>query len=83
VSIQPELWVEQAAAALTSYRDAFGARVVHCVDDPDSVVKSAVDAGAVATSPVGDEHGWRLGRVVDSFGHEWEVGKPMAGWPPP
>lgn len=127
VSIQPELWVEQAGAALAFYRDAFGARVVHCVgegddivaqlavdeamfwvaaagpelgrfspkalgggtgrtllvvDDPDSVVKSAVDAGAVATSAVGDEHGWRVGRVVDPFGHEWEVGKPIGPWPP-
>jgi PhnB protein len=127
VSIQPELWVEQAGAALSFYRDAFGATVVHCVgegddivaqlavgeamfwvaaagpemgrfspralgggtgrmllivDDPDSVVKSAVDAGAVATSAVGDEHGWRIGRVVDPFGHEWEIGKPVEPWPP-
>jgi len=33
-------------------------------------------------SPVGDEHGWRIGRVVDPFGHEWEIGKPIVPWPP-
>jgi hypothetical protein len=26
---------------------------------------------------VGDEHGWRLGRIVDPFGHEWEIGVPL------
>jgi PhnB protein len=30
-----------------------------------------------------DEHGWRLGRIIDPFGHEWEIGRPVAGWPPP
>jgi PhnB protein len=28
-----------------------------------------------------DEHGWRLGRVFDPFGHEWEIGKPLGEWP--
>jgi PhnB protein len=31
---------------------------------------------------VGDEHGWRLGRIVDPFGHEWEIGFPLGTWPP-
>ena len=25
-----------------------------------------------------EEHGWRLGRVVDPFGHHWEIGRPLA-----
>jgi PhnB protein len=29
-----------------------------------------------------DEHGWRLGRIVDPFGHEWEIGRPLGDWPP-
>lgn len=57
-------------------------RTLLVVDDPDSVVGSAVGAGAVVTSPVGDEHGWRIGRVVDPFGHEWEIGRPIGPWPP-
>jgi uncharacterized glyoxalase superfamily protein PhnB len=36
----------------------------------------AVAAGAAELSPVDDEHGWRIGRVVDPFGHEREIGKP-------
>lgn len=122
-SIQPELWVDDARAALTFYCAAFDATVLHLVgdgndlvaqlgvgdaafwvasasatmkrfspraidgatsrtllvvDDPDVVVKQAVDAGATETSAVAAEHGWRLGRIVDPFGHEWEIGKPLS-----
>ena len=31
-------------------------------------------AGATELSPVEEEHGWRLGRIEDPFGHEWEIG---------
>ena len=126
-TIQPELWVDRAGAAVAFYQAAFGASVLHCVgdgddivaqlsvgdaafwvtaasssmrrfspkaidgttsrtllvvDDPERVVAQAVAAGATEASPVGDEHGWRLGRIVDPFGHEWEIGKPLGAWPP-
>jgi PhnB protein len=57
-------------------------RVLLVVEDPDAVAARAVAAGAVETSPVADEHGWRLGRVTDPFSHEWEIGKPLGPWPP-
>ena len=57
-------------------------RVLLVVDDPDAMHARAVTAGATAASPVADEHGWRLGRVVDPFGHEWEIGRPLGTWPP-
>lgn len=57
-------------------------RTLLVVDDPDHVHEQAVRAGASETSPVTNEHGWRLGRVVDPFGHEWEVGRPIGAWPP-
>jgi PhnB protein len=52
-------------------------RTLLVVDDPDTVVRQAVAAGATESSAVGDEHGWRLGRIVDPFGHEWEIGVPL------
>jgi PhnB protein len=52
------------------------------VADPDAVVDQAAASGAVVTSQVGNEHGWRLGRIVDPFGHEWEIGMPLGTWPP-
>jgi PhnB protein len=43
-----------------------------------SSVARAVAAGASQVYPVGEEYGWRLGRVVDPFGHHWEIGRPLA-----
>jgi PhnB protein len=57
-------------------------RMLLVVDDPEPVLAAAVAAGATQASPVGDEHCWRLGRFVDPFGHEWEVGRPVIPWPP-
>lgn len=126
-SLQPELWVDRADAAVRFYESAFGATVLHLVGDgdqivaqlavegaafwvasadpdrgrfsptaiggrtsrtlllvgdPDQVHAQAVRAGATATAPVSDEHGWRIGRVVDPFGHEWEIARPLGEWPP-
>jgi PhnB protein len=125
--IQPELWVDPAAAAVAFYVVAFGARVLHqvgagdeivaqlgigdaafwvssggqmgpryspaaiggatgrtllVVDDPDAMFARAVEAGATPASEMADEHGWRLGRILDPFGHEWEIGRPLGLWPP-
>lgn len=53
-------------------------RMVMVVDDPDAVFKRALDAGATQVWPVADqEYGWRVGRLVDPFGHHWEIGKPL------
>ena len=57
-------------------------RMLLVVDDPAAVHRRAVDAGAVEKSPVGEEHGWLVGRVVDPYGHEWEIGKPLGARPP-
>ena len=56
--------------------DRATSRTLVIVEDPDSVMRQAVAAGATETSPVQNEHGWRLGRIVDPFGHEWEIGVP-------
>jgi len=52
------------------------ARFLLVVDEPDAVQAQAVAAGATEESSVHSEHGWRVGRVVDPFGHEWEIGRP-------
>ena len=57
-------------------------RLLLNVDDPDAAVQRAVEAGATVVRAVTDEHGWRLGRIADPFGHHWEVGRPLVPWPP-
>lgn len=50
-------------------------RMVLTVADPDAIFARAVKAGANAVHAVGEMHGWRVGRVVDPFGHHWEIGR--------
>jgi haloacetate dehalogenase len=79
-------WVAASSAALRRFSpaaiDGATSRTLLVVDDPGSVLQKAVAAGATELSPVSDEHGWRLGRIVDPFGQEWEVGAPLGPWPP-
>jgi PhnB protein len=79
-------WVSSASEDLGRLSpEAIGGatgRFLLVVDDPEGVVSAAVAAGATETSPVADEHGWRLGRIRDPFGHEWEIGRPLGAWPP-
>jgi PhnB protein len=79
-------WVAGTSTSMKrlSPRAADGAtsRTLLVVEDPERLVGQAVAAGATETSPVADEHGWRLGRIVDPFGHEWEIGFPLGAWPP-
>jgi PhnB protein len=78
-------WVSTSSPELKrlSPRSIGGAtsRTLLVVDDPDAVHRQAVSAGATESSPVGNEHGWRIGRIVDPFGHEWEIGAPLGPWP--
>jgi PhnB protein len=53
-------------------------RIILTVADPDAVFARAVAAGASQVFPVGEEYGWRLGRVLDPFGHHWEIGRQIA-----
>ncbi|HEX3988266.1 MAG TPA: VOC family protein [Verrucomicrobiae bacterium] len=53
-------------------------RMLLTVENPDAAFARAVSAGAKVISPVTNQHGWRFGRVVDPYGHHWEIGKPLA-----
>jgi PhnB protein len=44
--------------------------------------REAVAAGARQIYPAAEAHGWLLGRIDDPYGHHWEVGRPLAPWPP-
>jgi PhnB protein len=79
-------WVEDESPAHGNFspKTVGGAtsRVLLVVDDPEAVVARAVAEGAKLIDPVSDEHGWRLGRIEDPYGHRWEIGHPLIDWPP-
>ncbi len=52
-------------------------RMILTVPDPGASFARAVAAGAREVVAVEDNYGWRLGRVVDPFGHRWEIGHPL------
>jgi PhnB protein len=51
-------------------------RMIFTVADPDAMFARAVKAGATEVHPVSEGYGWRVGRIVDPFGHHWEIGRP-------
>jgi PhnB protein len=48
-------------------------RMILITDDPEMLFDRALKAGATRVFPIGEEHGWKLGRIVDPFGHHWEI----------
>ena len=76
-----EFWVaEESPEHLNFSPESLGGcsvRMLLLVEDPQAVQARAVNAGATEIVPVTEAHGWRLGRVVDPFGHHWEIGRPV------
>jgi PhnB protein len=52
-------------------------RMILTVADPDAVFAQALAAGARQVVAVEENYGWRLGRIVDPYGHHWEIGHPL------
>ena len=50
-------------------------RMILTVSDPDAFFAHAIKAGATQIFAVGEEHGWRMGRLADPFGNQWEIGR--------
>ena len=75
-----EFWLSdespQHGSVSPESRNATTVRMILTVADPDAVFAQAIRAGASEVYPVSEGHGWRVGRVVDPFGHHWEIGRP-------
>ena len=81
---EARFWVSNAGSRRLDPRVVGGTtgRTLLVVAVPEQIVADAVAAGAEEMSAVSDEHGSRLGRILDPFGHEWEIGYPLGTWPP-
>jgi PhnB protein len=75
-----EFWVADESPEHLNYSpETLGGgtvRMVLVVSDPDAAFERAVKAGAKVVVDMKDDYGWRLGRVVDPYGHHWEIGRP-------
>jgi PhnB protein len=74
-----EFWVSNESSESLDPESLGGGtvRMILTVQDPDAVFSQALKAGATQVFPVGEDHGWRLGRLVDPFGLHWEIGRPL------
>lgn len=53
-------------------------RLVLVVNNPDAAFARAIAAGRNVVRAMNNEYGWRLGLMVDPYGHHWEIGKPLS-----
>lgn len=79
---QSRFWVaDESPEHLNFSPESLGgstARMVLVVEDPDAAFDRALQAGGKTVQPVEDQpYGWRVGRILDPFGHHWEIGKPL------
>jgi PhnB protein len=81
-----EFWLSDESPAHANFSpESLGGgtvRMILTVPHPDATFAKAVAAGAREVVPVEEAHGWRLGRVVDPYGHHWEIGRPSRQEPP-
>ena len=52
-------------------------RIILTVNDPDTIFARALGAGATQICPVTTEESWKIGKLMDPFGHVWEIGHPL------
>jgi PhnB protein len=74
-----EFWISNGSSEKPDKEPLGGGnvRMILTVPDPDAVFKQALSAGATEIFPVGEEYGWRLGRLADPFGLHWEIGRQL------
>lgn len=73
-----DFWLQEDDDFNPASQNSRSVRMILTVDNPDAVFKQAVAAGATEIAAVSEDHGWRIGRIADPFGHHWEIGKPLS-----
>jgi PhnB protein len=70
-----QFWVADDRECSPETLGAGSVRMIVSVDDPDALFARAVAAGATVIADMYEDHGWRIGRVRDPFGHHWELAR--------
>ena len=52
-------------------------RMILIVSEPEAVFARALGAGAKQICPVTTGESWKIGKLMDPFGHTWEIGHPL------
>jgi len=77
-----EFWVADESPAHQNFSpESLGGgtvRMILTVADPDGMFATAIATGGTEVAAMANAYGWRLGRLIDPFGHHWEIGRPLA-----
>jgi PhnB protein len=74
---EADFWIQEDLDANFESTSQGSFRMILTVENPDLVFQQALSAGAAEVSAVREEHGWRIGQLIDLFGFHWEIGKPL------
>ncbi|GLV60938.1 hypothetical protein KDH_77560 [Dictyobacter sp. S3.2.2.5] len=76
---EANFWLQEdhAASPNSSSEDHPSVHLILTVADPDALFAQAISAGATEVYAITEEHGWRIGRLIDPFGYHWEIGRPL------
>jgi len=72
-----EFWISDGDTEDQNPLGGNSLRLILTVPNPNEIFEQALKSGASEIFPVGEEHGWKLGRLVDPFGLHWEIGHPV------
>lgn len=75
---EADFWLQQDPESSPTGESAGSVRMIVSVSDPDLMFAQALAAGASEIAPVSEGYGWRIGRLVDPFGHHWEIGRRLS-----
>ena len=67
-----EFWISENADL--NNLNNINIRMILTVPNPKEIFDNALKAGAKEVFPVGEDHGWKLGKIEDPFGLHWEIG---------
>jgi PhnB protein len=70
-------WVADDADHSPARLGGGSARFILTVDDPDALFAQAIAAGGTVVNDMYEDHGWRIGRLTDPAGHDWEIAKQL------
>jgi PhnB protein len=73
-----DFWVQADPDATPEALAGEAIRMILSVTDPDAVFAAALAAGATEVAAVHEDFGWRIGRISDPAGHQWELGRRLS-----
>lgn len=74
-----DFWIQTDPDSCPDMFESRSSHMILAVDEPDIVFARALAAGATEINAMDDAYGWRIGKLADPCGHQWEIGRRLEG----